>query len=95
MTLPYNYIINGMTAGFSDNSNNNQSDETQQEEKNSKPKNINFENQKFLNAFIDFYKKYQFIFEQKEAKKGLFNKKLPLYIDTSMGKMVKYQQRIN
>ena len=90
VTLPYNSIINGMTAGFSDNSNNNQSDETQQEEKNSKPKNINFENQKFLNAFIDFYKKYQFIFEQKEAKKGLFNKKLPLYIDTSMGKMVNY-----
>ena len=98
VSLPYNSIINGMTAGFSDNINNNdsnnQSNQPQQNNMNKKMKNINFENKKFLNSFIDFYTKYQFIFDQKEIKIGLigslFNKKIPLYIDTSFGKMVNY-----
>ena len=98
VTLPYNSIINGMTAGFSDNNNNNdannQPNTSQQDDINNKMKNLNFENKKFLNSFIDFYTKYQFIFDQKEIKIGLigslFNKKIPLYIDTPMGKMVNY-----
>ena len=82
VTLPYNSIINGMTA------------QIQQESINNKMKNMNLESKKFLNSFIDFYTKYQFIFDQKEMKIGLigslFNKKIPLYIDTPMGKMVNY-----
>ena len=93
VSLPFNSIINGMTAGLSDN--NNQTNESQQEGNiNTKQKNINFENKKFINSFVNFYKKYQFIFEQKEVKIGfigsLFNKKIPIYIDTPMGKMVNY-----
>ena len=98
VTLPFNSIINGMTAGFSENNNNetnNQSNQPQKEDINNKMKNLNFENKKFLNSFIGFYTKYQFIFEQKEIKIGLigslFNKKIPLYIDTSIGKMVNYE----
>ena len=95
VTLPYNSIINGMTAGFSDNNiTTEQSIQIQQENINNKMKNMNLESKKFLNSFIDFYTKYQFIFEQKEMKIGLigslFNKKIPLYIDTPMGKMVNY-----
>ena len=95
VSLPYNSIINGMTAGFSDSGNNNEeANQPQKEDKNNKVKNMNLENKKFINSFIDFYTKYQFIFEQKEVKIGvigsLFNKKIPLYIDTSMGKMVNY-----
>ena len=97
VSLPFNSIINGMTAGLSDtnnNTNNQTNDSQQDDEKNNKSKNINFENKKFINAFVDFYKKYQFIFEQKEVKVGfigsLFSKKIPLYIDTPMGKMVNY-----
>ena len=97
VSLPFNSIINGMTAGLSDtnnNTNNQINDSQQDDEKNNKSKNINFENKKFINAFVDFYKKYQFIFEQKEVKVGfigsLFSKKIPLYIDTPMGKMVNY-----
>ena len=93
VSLPFNSIINGMTAGLSDN--NNQTNDSQQEGNiNTKQKNINFENKKFINSFVNFYKKYQFIFEQKEVKIGfigsLFNKKIPIYIDTPMGKMVNY-----
>ena len=93
VSLPFNSIINGMTAGLSDN--NNQTNDSQQEGNiNTKQKNINLENKKFINSFVNFYKKYQFIFEQKEVKIGfigsLFNKKIPIYIDTPMGKMVNY-----
>ena len=93
VSLHFNSIINGMTAGLSDN--NNQTNDSQQEGNiNTKQKNINFENKKFINSFVNFYKKYQFIFEQKEVKIGfigsLFNKKIPIYIDTPMGKMVNY-----
>ena len=94
VSLPFNSIINGMTAGLSDNNNNQSNDSQQEAEKNTKPKNINLENKKFINSFVNFYKKYQFIFEQKEVKIGfigsLFNKKIPIYIDTPMGKMVNY-----
>ena len=97
VSLPFNSILSGMTAGFSDNSSNNnenRTNQTQSEDIITKIKNMNFENKKFINSFIDFYTKYQFIFEQKDIKIGLFgslfNKKIPLYIDTPMGKMVNY-----
>ena len=93
VSLPCNSIINAMTAGISEN-NNTQSNESEQEDKTDKAKNINYENKKFIKAFVNFYTKYQFIFAQKEVKIGfissLFNKKIPQYIDTSMGKMVNY-----
>ena len=92
VSLPCNSIINAMTAGISEN--NTQSNESEQEDKTDKAKNINYENKKFIKAFVNFYTKYQFIFAQKEVKIGfissLFNKKIPQYIDTSMGKMVNY-----
>ena len=90
VSLPCNSIINAMTAGISENNNN----EQEQEDKTDKSKNINYENKKFIKAFVEFYTKYQFIFDQKEVKPGfigsLFNKKILQYIDTSMGKMVNY-----
>ena len=94
VSLPCSSIINAMTAGISESNNNTQSNEQEQEDKADKSKNINYENKKFIKAFVEFYTKYQFIFDQKEVKHGfigsLFNKKIPQYIDTSMGKMVNY-----
>ena len=59
-----------------------------------KNKNINEEQQKFINEFLNFYNKFKLIFDQKEVKKGffgsLFNSKTPLYVDTSEGKFVNY-----
>ena len=104
VSLPYISIIKAMTGGncdFENNKDNNDNsvnnNKINEEEKNdvkNKVKNINIENQKFIKLFSEFYNKYKFIFDQKEIKLGffgsLFNKKIPLYIDSSIGKMVNY-----
>ena len=82
----YNYLYS--------NNNNNKINEEEKNDVKNKVKNINIENQKFIKLFSEFYNKYKFIFDQKEIKLGffgsLFNKKIPLYIDSSIGKMVNY-----
>jgi hypothetical protein len=58
-----------------------------------KPK-ISEDQKKFINEFTNFYNNYKVIFEQKEVKKGflssVFGKKIPVYVDTTAGKMVNY-----
>jgi hypothetical protein len=95
--IPYTSIINGMidkhnenkdnTPKGVDNKNNNKINEN-------KNKNKNEEQQKFINQFSIFYNTYKIIFEQKEFKKGffgsIFNKKIPIYLDSKEGKVVNY-----
>ena len=95
--IPYTSIINGMidkhnenkdnTPKGVDNKNNNKINEN-------KNKNKNEEQQKFINQFSIFYNTYKIIFEQKEFKKGffgsMFNKKIPIYLDSKEGKVVNY-----
>ena len=99
--IPYNSIINGMMARHNDEASkdnkdnkNNQNNTDNNKINDNKPKSKNEEQQKFINEFTNFYNKYKIIFEQKEVKKGflgsLFNKKIPIYIDTNEGKMVNY-----
>ena len=95
VVIPYNAIINGMSA-----KSNEAKDDKPKEEENknkineNKNKNINEEQQKFIKEFIDFSGKNKLIFEQKEIKKGflgsIFSKKTPLYVDTTEGKIVNF-----
>ena len=102
--IPYNSIINGMMAKYNEETNKGNKDNKDDKDNKkhvdntkineNKPKIRNEEQQKFINEFTNFYNKYKIIFEQKEIKKGffgsLFNKKLPIYVDTNEGKMVNY-----
>ena len=95
VVIPYNAIINGMSA-----KSNEAKDDKPKEEENknkineNKNKNINEEQQKFIKEFVDFSNKNKLIFEQKEIKKGflgsIFSKKTPLYVDTTEGKIVNF-----
>ena len=102
--IPYHSIINGMLAKYNEEANKNKKDNKDDKDNKKKVDNNkinenktkirNEEQQKFINEFTNFYNKYKIIFEQKEIKKGffgsLFNKKLPIYVDTNEGKMVNY-----
>jgi len=93
--IPYNAIINGMSAK----SNETKDDKPKEEENKNKinenkNKNINEEQQKFIKEFLDFSNKNKLIFEQREIKKGffgsIFSKKIPVYVDTTEGKIVNF-----
>ena len=95
IVIPYTSIINGMMAKYSEeNTKDNQNNTDNNKINENKTKNKNEEQQKFINEFTNFYKTYKSIFEQKEIKKGflssIFNKKMPIYVDTNEGKMVNY-----
>ena len=95
IVIPYTSIINGMMAKYSEeNTKDNQNNTDNNKINENKTKNKNEEQQKFINEFTNFYKTYKIIFEQKEIKKGflgsIFNKKMPIYVDTNEGKMVNY-----
>ena len=95
IVIPYTSIINGMMAKYSEeNTKDNQNNTDNNKINENKTKNKNEEQQKFINEFTNFYKTYKVIFEQKEIKKGflssIFNKKMPIYVDTNEGKMVNY-----
>ena len=93
--IPYNAIINGMSA-----KSNEKKDDKPKEEENknkineNKNKNINEEQLKFIKEFLDFSNINKLIFEQREIKKGffgsIFNKKIPVYVDTTEGKIVNF-----
>ena len=93
--IPYNAIINGMSAK----SNETKDDKPKEEENKNKinenkNKNINEEQLKFIKEFLDFSNINKLIFEQREIKKGffgsIFNKKIPVYVDTTEGKIVNF-----
>lgn len=102
--IPYHSIINGMMAKYNEEANKDNKDNKDDKDNKkkvdnnkineNKPKIRKEEQQKFISEFTNFYNKYKIIFEQKEIKKGffgsLFNKKLPIYVDTNEGKMVNY-----
>ena len=93
--IPYNAIINGMSAK----SNETKDDKPKEEENKNKinenkNKNINEEQLKFIKEFLDFSNINKLIFEQREIKKGffgsIFSKKIPVYVDTTEGKIVNF-----
>ena len=93
--IPYNAIINGMSAK----SNETKDDKPKEEENKNKinenkNKNINEEQLKFIKEFLDFSNINKLIFEQREIKKGffgsIFSKKIPVYVDSTEGKIVNF-----